>query len=40
VGSGGGYRAVIGMSGGMKALKDHGLLDALMYVSGLSGSAW
>ncbi|CAK8682001.1 unnamed protein product [Clavelina lepadiformis] len=40
VGSGGGYRACVGMSGAMSAIKDAGLLDALTYVSGLSGSSW
>ncbi|XP_078481999.1 cytosolic phospholipase A2-like [Ciona intestinalis] len=40
VGSGGGYRAIIGMCGAMEAFRDAGIFDAFTYVSGISGSAW
>ena len=40
VGSGGGFRAVVGMCGAMEALGDAGLLDTITYNCGLSGSAW
>lgn len=40
IGSGGGLRAVIGMSAAMTALKERGILDSTMYTAGLSGSAW
>lgn len=40
IGSGGGIRAVIGMSGAMIALKDMGILDCAMYTAGVSGSSW
>uniref|UniRef100_F6TAH6 Phospholipase A2 n=1 Tax=Ciona intestinalis TaxID=7719 RepID=F6TAH6_CIOIN len=40
VGSGGGYRAIIGMCGAMEAFRDAGISDAFTYVSGISGSAW
>ena len=40
VGSGGGYRAFVGMCGAMEALRDAGLLDTFTYNSGLSGSSW
>ncbi|HEX2978171.1 MAG TPA: hypothetical protein VHO47_03575 [Candidatus Babeliales bacterium] len=38
--SGGGYRAMVITAGFMKALQDLGLLDAITYVSSLSGSTW
>jgi len=40
VGSGGGFRAICGMSGAMEAMKDAGLLDMLTYITGVSGSSW
>ncbi|XP_052097953.1 cytosolic phospholipase A2-like isoform X2 [Mytilus californianus] len=40
IGSGGGLRAVIGMSAAMTALKERGILESTMYTAGLSGSAW
>ncbi|CAK8673400.1 unnamed protein product [Clavelina lepadiformis] len=40
LGSGGGYRAMVGYAGVMKALHDTGILDCSMYVNGLSGSSW
>uniref|UniRef100_A0A8C4IT81 Phospholipase A2 n=1 Tax=Dicentrarchus labrax TaxID=13489 RepID=A0A8C4IT81_DICLA len=39
-GSGGGFRAMIGFAGVMKALIESGVLDCATYVSGLSGSTW
>ncbi|KAM9443724.1 cytosolic phospholipase A2 isoform 1-T2 [Clarias gariepinus] len=40
VGSGGGFRAMVGFSGVMKALYESGVLDCTTYVAGLSGSTW
>ncbi|CAK8673403.1 unnamed protein product [Clavelina lepadiformis] len=40
LGSGGGFRAMVGYAGVMKALHDTGILDCSMYVNGLSGSTW
>ena len=40
LGSGGGFRAMVSLSGVFCALKDMGVLDCTMYTSGLSGSAW
>lgn len=40
LGSGGGFRAMMGMSGVYKALVDTGLLDCVTYTVGLSGSCW
>ncbi|XP_060078629.1 cytosolic phospholipase A2-like [Ylistrum balloti] len=40
LGSGGGFRAMMGMSGVYKALVDTGLLDCVTYAAGLSGSSW
>ncbi|KAL9969386.1 hypothetical protein ACROYT_G021596 [Oculina patagonica] len=40
LGSGGGFRAMVSLSGVFCALKDMGVLDCAMYTSGLSGSAW
>ncbi|OCT50771.1 putative cytosolic phospholipase A2 [Cladophialophora carrionii] len=39
-GSGGGYRAMIGMLGYGDEMKRSGLWDVLTYVSGVSGSCW
>ncbi|XP_046692121.1 cytosolic phospholipase A2 isoform X2 [Silurus meridionalis] len=40
VGSGGGFRAMVGFSGVMKALFESGVLDCTTYIAGLSGSTW
>ncbi|XP_067273846.1 cytosolic phospholipase A2 isoform X1 [Pseudorasbora parva] len=40
LGSGGGFRAMVGFSGVMKALYESGVLDCTTYVAGLSGSTW
>ncbi|XP_051951832.1 cytosolic phospholipase A2 [Xyrauchen texanus] len=40
LGSGGGFRAMVGFSGVMKALYESGILDCVTYVAGLSGSTW
>jgi phospholipase A2 len=40
VASGGGMRAMIGISGSVRALRDAGLLDCCTYMSTLSGSTW
>lgn len=40
VGSGGGFRAMVGFSGVMKALYESGVLDCSTYIAGLSGSTW
>uniref|UniRef100_A0A6I8QLB6 Phospholipase A2 n=1 Tax=Xenopus tropicalis TaxID=8364 RepID=A0A6I8QLB6_XENTR len=40
LGSGGGFRAMIGFSGVMKALFESGVLDCVTYIAGLSGSTW
>uniref|UniRef100_A0A8C2D2R0 Phospholipase A2 n=2 Tax=Cyprinus carpio TaxID=7962 RepID=A0A8C2D2R0_CYPCA len=40
LGSGGGFRAMVGFSGVMKALYESGVLDCAAYVAGLSGSTW
>ncbi|CAB4017811.1 cytosolic phospholipase A2-like, partial [Paramuricea clavata] len=39
MGSGGGYRAVCGLSGVFCALQESGILDCSTYVTGLSGSS-
>ena len=39
-GTGGGYRAMILTQGYMEGIEKIGLLNALMYVAGLSGSTW
>ncbi|ETN46246.1 uncharacterized protein HMPREF1541_00430 [Cyphellophora europaea CBS 101466] len=39
-GSGGGYRAMIGVLGYAKRMKESGLWDLLSYVAGVSGSCW
>lgn len=38
--SGGGYRSMITTTGFLKGLEDRGLLDAVLYISTLSGSTW
>ncbi len=40
MGSGGGYRALCGLSGVFCALQETGILDCATYVTGLSGSSW
>jgi len=40
LGSGGGFRAMVSLSGVLCALKDMSVLDCTMYTAGLSGSAW
>ncbi|XP_060546086.1 cytosolic phospholipase A2 isoform X3 [Pantherophis guttatus] len=40
LGSGGGFRATVGLSGVMKALYESGILDCATYIAGLSGSTW
>uniref|UniRef100_UPI00398F5B2B cytosolic phospholipase A2-like n=1 Tax=Pristiophorus japonicus TaxID=55135 RepID=UPI00398F5B2B len=40
LGSGGGFRAMVGFSGVMKALMESGVFDCSTYVTGLSGSTW
>ncbi len=40
VASGGGYRAMLGTIGSLLALEKIGILDAAMYMVGLSGSTW
>ncbi|XP_062521662.1 cytosolic phospholipase A2-like isoform X2 [Corticium candelabrum] len=40
IGSGGGFRAMIGVSGAITALKEAELLDCCTYMSTLSGSTW
>ncbi|KAM6922712.1 cytosolic phospholipase A2 beta [Lycodopsis pacificus] len=40
VGSGGGSRAMTGLLGGLRSLKDIGVLDAVSYITGVSGSTW
>lgn len=39
-GSGGGFRAMVGFAGVMKALFESDVLDCATYVAGLSGSTW
>ncbi|KAI8331514.1 acyl transferase/acyl hydrolase/lysophospholipase [Chlamydoabsidia padenii] len=38
--SGGGYRAMLGLTGYMKAMKESGALDCVAYIAGISGSTW
>ncbi|KAM9345081.1 cytosolic phospholipase A2 zeta-like [Symphorus nematophorus] len=38
--SGGGTRAMTGTLGGLRALKEIGVLDAVSYITGVSGSTW
>ncbi|XP_033759860.1 cytosolic phospholipase A2-like isoform X3 [Pecten maximus] len=40
IGSGGGFRAMVGYSGVAKALADSGIMDCATYMAGLSGSSW
>ncbi|XP_070833985.1 cytosolic phospholipase A2 delta [Chaetodon trifascialis] len=40
VASGGGTRAMTGLLGSLRALKDIGVLDASTYITGVSGSTW
>ncbi|XP_039639450.1 cytosolic phospholipase A2 zeta [Perca fluviatilis] len=40
VASGGGARAMVGLLGGLRGLKDIGVLDAASYITGVSGSTW
>ncbi|XP_026525071.1 cytosolic phospholipase A2 [Notechis scutatus] len=40
LGSGGGFRATVGLSGVTKALYESGILDCATYIAGLSGSTW
>lgn len=40
LGSGGGFRAMVGFSGVMKALYESEVLDCVTYTAGLSGSTW
>ncbi|XP_076599468.1 cytosolic phospholipase A2 zeta-like [Chaetodon auriga] len=40
VASGGGTRAMTGLLGSLRALKDIGVLDATTYITGVSGSTW
>ena len=40
MGSGGGYRAMVAMSGIFNALYESGILDYVLYTAALSGSSW
>jgi phospholipase A2 len=40
MGSGGGFRAMVGLSGAINALESSGVLNCATYTVGLSGSAW
>ncbi|KAM3599075.1 uncharacterized protein V6R79_026410 [Siganus canaliculatus] len=40
LGSGGGERAAVGMLGSLYQMEKEGLLDAVLYVAGVSGSTW
>ncbi|XP_067295829.1 cytosolic phospholipase A2 gamma-like [Pseudorasbora parva] len=40
LGSGGGERAMVGLLGSLDQLKKTGLLDCILYLSGISGSTW
>ncbi|XP_044857053.1 cytosolic phospholipase A2 gamma-like [Mauremys mutica] len=40
LGSGGGLRAMIALQGTLVEMKNQGLLDAVMYLCGVSGSTW
>uniref|UniRef100_A0A8C4ZQU2 PLA2c domain-containing protein n=1 Tax=Gadus morhua TaxID=8049 RepID=A0A8C4ZQU2_GADMO len=40
LGSGGGQRAMVGMLGSLSQMGEQGLLDAALYMSGVSGSTW
>lgn len=40
LGSGGGFRALVALSGAYNALHEEGIIDCLAYTAGLSGSSW
>ncbi|KAH3870520.1 cytosolic phospholipase A2-like isoform X2 [Dreissena polymorpha] len=40
IGSGGGFRALVGLSGAVKGLYDAGIFQCATYLCGLSGSSW
>ncbi|XP_037649005.1 cytosolic phospholipase A2 gamma-like isoform X2 [Sebastes umbrosus] len=40
LGSGGGQRAVVGLVGSLYQMEKEGLLDTVLYLGGVSGSAW
>ena len=40
VGSGGGFSAMVGLTGAFRALVDTGVFDCATYLSTLSGSSW
>uniref|UniRef100_A0A674IEH5 PLA2c domain-containing protein n=1 Tax=Terrapene triunguis TaxID=2587831 RepID=A0A674IEH5_9SAUR len=40
LGAGGGLRAMIALHGTLQELQKHGLLDTIMYLSGVSGATW
>ncbi len=40
LGSGGGQRAMVGLLGSLVQLDKAGLLDCILYLSGVSGSTW
>ncbi|XP_066531472.1 cytosolic phospholipase A2 gamma-like isoform X2 [Hoplias malabaricus] len=40
LGSGGGLRAMVGLLGSLSQLSEEGLLNCIMYLSGVSGSTW
>lgn len=40
LGSGGGQRAAVGLVGSLYQMEKDGLLDTLLYLGGISGSAW
>ncbi|XP_029633996.1 cytosolic phospholipase A2-like isoform X2 [Octopus sinensis] len=40
IGSGGGFRAMVGFSGVLNALQKSKILDSVTYLGGLSGSSW
>ncbi|KAK7163891.1 hypothetical protein R3I94_002564 [Phoxinus phoxinus] len=40
LGSGGGERAMVGLLGSLDQLQKAGLLDCVLYLSGVSGSTW
>jgi cytosolic phospholipase A2 len=40
LGSGGGFRAMVGLSAVFSTLWEQGIMDCVSYVAGLSGSTW
>ncbi|XP_064652630.1 cytosolic phospholipase A2-like [Lineus longissimus] len=40
IGSGGGFRAMVGLAGVFKALADNNIIDVATYIGALSGSSW